>query len=144
MAVASKLYGQVFVSLGAAQINYTTATVKAMLLTSAYTPDQDNHRFKSDLSGEAVGTGYTAGGQALTSKTVTYTAATNTTTWTCANPAWPTATVAARYLVIYVDTGTSTTSPLISYVDFGADQTATGGTGTYTVPTSGIAQFVAN
>jgi hypothetical protein len=143
VAASSKVYGLALLSLASGQINFTGSTVKAILLTSSYTPNQDTHRYKSDLSGEAVGTGYTAGGQAVTGKTVTYSATSNTATWACDSPAWPTTTVSARYLAFYVDTGTSTTSPLISYVDFGLDVTSTGGTWTYPVPAAGIAQFVA-
>lgn len=110
-----------------------------MLTTSTYVPDQDAHRYKSSVTNEAAGTGYTAGGVALASKSVTYDAASNTLTLTSANPAWPGATVTARYLVVYVDTGTAATSPLICYVDFGADVSATATTFTYVVPTTGIA-----
>ena len=144
MTVTAHAYGQVNVSLAAGSINYLSNTVKAMLLTSAYTPDRDAHRWKSDLTNEAVGTGYTAGGQTLTSKTVTYANGSHTTTWDAADLAWPTTTITARYVVFYVDTGTATTSPLISYVDLGVDVTSNGGTWTGTLPTAGVAQFVAN
>jgi hypothetical protein len=143
VTVSGKFFGLATTSMLNGQINYPTASVKAMLVTSAYTPNQDTHRWKSDVTGEAVGTGYTAGGLALTSKTIAYTAGTNTTAIDCADPSWATATVTARYLVVYVDTGTSTTSPLICYVDFGADVTATGGTFTYTVPAAGLATTTA-
>jgi hypothetical protein len=109
-----------------------------MLVTSSYTPSQDTHRYKSSVTGEAVGTGYTARGQLLTAKTVTYTAGSNTLALDCADPSWATATVTARYLVVYIDTGTDSTSPLIGYVDFGSDRTATGGTFVYTVPAAGL------
>lgn len=143
MAATSHVYGLALQSLVSGSINYTGATVKAILLTSSYTPNQDTHRFKSDLSGEAVGTGYTAGGQTLTSKTSTYATGSHILTLDCADPTWPTTTVSARYIAFYVDTGTSTTSPLISYVDFGANVTSTGGTWTYPVPATGIAQLTA-
>jgi hypothetical protein len=143
MAVSGKFYGLALTSLLNGQINYPTATVKALLATSSYTPNQDTHRWKSDVTGEAVGTGYTAGGQTLTSKTVTYSAGSNTTTIDAADPSWTTATVTARYLVVYVDTGTASTSPLICYVDFGADVTSTGGTFLAQIPAAGLATFTA-
>ena len=90
------------------------------------------------ISDEAVGTGYTAGGLALSSKTVTYTAGSNVLALDCADLSWATATVTARYLVVYIDTGSLATSPLIGYVDFGADVTSSGGTFLYTVPTAGL------
>lgn len=44
-------------------------TIKLALMAT-YTPDVDNHDFWSDISsGEAAGTGYNAGGQALSGKT---------------------------------------------------------------------------
>lgn len=143
MAASAHVYGLALKSLAAAQINFTGSTAKGMLLTSAYSPNQDTHQFKSDLSGETSGTGYTAGGVALASKTATYAAGSNTLTLSCANLVWATATITARYLVFYMDTGTSTTSALIAYVDFGSDVTSTGGSFTYPVPVAGIAQFVA-
>lgn len=139
----SKVYGLALQSLVSGQINFTGSTVKAILLTSSYSPNQDTHRFKSDLSGEAVGTGYTAGGVTVTSKTATYASGTNTLTLGCADVVWAAATVSARYIAFYVDTGTASTSPLISYVDFVSDVTSTGGAWTYPVPTAGIAQLTA-
>lgn len=143
MAVTGKFYGLAMTSLLNGQINYPTATVKAMLCTSSYSPNQDTHRWKSDVTGEAVGTGYTAGGKTLTSKTITYTAGTNTTAIDAADPSWTTTTVTARYMVFYVDTGTASTSPLICYVDFGSDVTSTGGTFLGTIPSAGIATLTA-
>jgi hypothetical protein len=143
VAVTGKFYGLAVTSLLNGQINFPTATVKAMLVTSSYSPNQDTHRWKSDITGEATGTGYTAGGQTLTSKTVTYTAGTNTTAIDAADPSWTTTTVTARYLVVYVDTGTATTSPLICYVDFGADVTSTGGTFLAQIPAAGLATITA-
>jgi hypothetical protein len=143
VAASAKLYAQVFGSLASGLINYPTATARVMLATSAYVPNQDTHVYVSSVTGEASGTGYTAGGQALASKTVTFTSATNTTMLDCADPSWTTATFTFRYAVFYIDTGTPSSSPLISWMDFGSDQSATGGTVTITIPGTGIAQFVA-
>jgi hypothetical protein len=75
VAVTSKLYGPVYQSVFNKEIDYDTDTIRAMLTTSTYTPNLDTHRYKSSVTNEVVGTGYTAGGVALTTKTVTYTAA---------------------------------------------------------------------
>ena len=141
MAATGRLYGLAMQSLFNAEIDYDTATVKALLTTSSYAPNQDTHRYKSSVTNEVAGTGYTAGGQALTGKTVTYDGNTNTLTLSCANPTWNTSTITARYIVFYVDTGTAATSALIAYVDFGQDVASTNGTFTYPVPSTGIAQF---
>jgi hypothetical protein len=148
MAVSSKIYGLALQSLAAGQINFTGGSVKAMLTTSTYVPNQDTHRYKSDVTNEVTGTGYTAGGVALTTKAATYDAASNTLVLDADDPSWANSTITARYLVFYVDTGTATTSPLISYVDFGADVSSTAAAFTYQLPavsggTGGLATFTA-
>lgn len=42
-----------------------------------------------------------------------------------ADPSWAAATITARYAVVYKDTGTASTSPLLFLVDFGADVSST-------------------
>ena len=143
MAVTAKLYGLVFQSAFNKEIDFDSDTIKAMLVTSAYTPNQDTHRYKSSITNEVTGTGYTAGGVTLASKTVAYDTTNNTVTFDAADLSWPASTITARYLVIYGSTGTDATSPLIAYVDFGADVSTTNGTLTYTFPTSGLVQLTA-
>ena len=143
MAVTSQLYGLCLKSLANAEIDFDTATVKAMLCTSSYTPNQDTHQYKSSVTNEVSGTGYTAGGATLASKTVNYDTATNTLTFDAADPAWATATITARYVIFYVSTGSDATSPLISYVDLGADVSTTAATWTYQIPAAGICSFTA-
>jgi hypothetical protein len=138
MAVTSFVYGLALTSLFNAEIDFDTATVKAMLCTSSYVPAQDTHRYKSSVTNEVVGAGYTAGGVTLTGKTVTYTAGTNTLALDADDPSWTGSTITARYLVFYVDTGTAGTSPLLAYVDFGADVSSTSGTFTYQIPVGGF------
>lgn len=143
MAVSSKVYGPALLSLWNAELDWDTQTFKAMLCSSVYSPNQDTHRYKSDLTGEVTGTGYTAGGVTLTSKTITYDATSNTVTLDCADPSWSASTITARYLVVYRDTGTASTSPLVCYVDFGEDRSTGATTFTYVVPSTGVAQFLA-
>ena len=78
----------------------------------------------SSVTSEVVGTNYTAGGLALTTRTVGYTAGTNTLMLDCDDVVWPSASFTARFAVFYSDTGTATTSPLLCYWDFGVDVTA--------------------
>ena len=42
-------------------------TFKCMLVTASYTPNFETHTNKSDVTNEVSGTGYTAGGETLTS-----------------------------------------------------------------------------
>jgi hypothetical protein len=109
-----------------------------MLCTSTYVPDQDNHVFKDvSVTNEVSGTGYTTGGTALTSKTLTYTAATNVIMFDAADVTWASSTITARYAVIYDDTPASN-KPLLGYVDFGADQSSSNGNFTITWDVNGI------
>lgn len=143
MAVTSKMYGPALQSLVAGEINFAGSTVKAMLCTSTYTPNQDTHRYKSSVTNETTGTGYTAGGVTLASKVVSYDSASNTLSLDANDPTWPGATFSFRYLVFYVDTGTASTSPLLSYVDFETTQSVTAATFTYTIPTAGLLTITA-
>lgn len=144
MAVTAKVYGLALQSLLTKEVGYSADTIKAMLCTSAYTPNQDTHRYKSSVTNEVTGTGYTAGGVTLTGKTIAYDASTNTVTLDCDDPTWANATITARTIVFYDDTpSTDATKPLLAYADFGADVSSTAGAFTYTVPTTGIVQITA-
>jgi len=165
-------------------VDYLSDTVRMMLTTVSYAYNLDTHETKADVTNEISGTGYTALGVALGSKTIVYTAAdawatarANTTayavddvvrpatpdgalyrcvvagtsggapptfptvfggtvadggvTWArigrgitqidAADPQWTASTFTARLGVIYKDTGTPSTSPLLWLLDFGAD-----------------------
>lgn len=109
-------------------IDFDTDTIKVMLVASAYTPAASTHVNKSDVTNEVTGTNYTAGGTALATKTLTE--ATGTVTFDAADVTWlqsATGFSTARYAVIYKDTGTASTSPLIGYIDFTADKGNTSG-----------------
>lgn len=124
MAAESHFYGQFLLrqGKGAAPVNWEADTIKALLTTSTYAPNQDTDEFRSAVTNEVVGTGYTAGGVTLTAKSVTYDAATNQVRFIAADVSWAAATFTARRLVFYKSVGTAATDPLIGWVDFGADQ----------------------
>jgi hypothetical protein len=125
----TKTYGSLILKAFNKEIDWDTDTIKVALVTSSYTPDQDAHDYWNDVSAnEASGTGYTAGGATLASKTQAYTSGTNVTKFDAADVSWPTSTVTARYAVVYLDTGSGATSPLIAYVDFGSNQSSSAGT----------------
>lgn len=128
MAVSAKWYGNAFGKAFNKEIDADTDTLKVMLCTSTYAPNQDTHAYKSDVTNEVTGTGYTAGGSSLTSVTVAYSGASNTYTIDAADVSWPSSTITARYAVIYDSTpSTDATRPLLGYVDFGADVSSSGG-----------------
>ncbi|AGP64930.1 Gp27 protein [Mycobacterium intracellulare subsp. yongonense 05-1390] len=128
MSISATLYGGVLESLANKEIDLGSDTLNVMLLTSSYVPS-DTHRYLSDLTGEAVGTGYTSGGKTLTGVTVTYNTGTKTLTVDADDISWSSSTLTARYAAIVdVTPGSASTNPLISYVDFGADVSDTNGT----------------
>lgn len=110
---------------------WTTDTIKAALTTVTYVPDQDAHEFFSSVTNELSGNGYPAGGVTLTGKGLSYDAATNQTRLTASNSTYTASAgnvITARRAVIYKSTGTAGTSPLLGWVDFGADTSSgTGG-----------------
>lgn len=135
----TKTYGSLISKAFNKEVDWDTDTVKVALVSSAYTPNQDTHDYWDDVSAnEVTGTGYTAGGATLASKTVGYTGGTNVTKFDAADTSWTTSTITARYAVIYVSTGSAATSALIGYVDFGTDQSSSAGTFAITWDAAGI------
>lgn len=106
--------------------DYLSDTIRVMLCTSTYIPNKDTHEFKSDITNEVVGAGYTARGVALGSKTNAYDAANDRVLLDAADALWAAATLTARYAIIYKDSGVDSTSPLIAYVDFEVDKSVAG------------------
>jgi len=139
MAVTSYLYSTFPQKAMRAEIDFADDTIKVMLCTSSYTPAQNTHGYKSDVDNEVTGTGYTAGGATLGSKTDTV--ASNVTTLDAANTTWSNSTITARYAVIYKSTGTDSTSPLIGYIDFVENKSSSDGDFTLTYNASGIITF---
>lgn len=134
----SKLYGNFLVKALNKEVDWDTDTIKVALTTSTYTPNQDTHDYFNDVTNEVSGTGYTAGGNTLASKTITYDDANNVIVLDAADTTWASSTITARYAVVYASTGTASTSPLIGYVDFGSDQSSTNGNFTITWDATGI------
>lgn len=96
-----------------AQINWMTDTIKVILVdTGAYTPQTSIHQYLSDISGSAR----IAGPVTLTAKATTGGAADAADcTFTSVSGA------SIEAIVIYKDSGSEATSPLIAFID-----TATG------------------
>lgn len=133
MAVTGKLYGQLLESVFAKLIDWDSDDIYCMLTTSTYTPDQDAHNFYDDVTNEVSGTGYTANGVLLASKTDSesagYTGGTNVFALDAGDAVWTTSTLTARNAVVYDRTpATDATRPLLLYQDAGADVSTTAGT----------------
>lgn len=120
-------------------IDLDTDTIKLMLVSSSYTPDQDAHTKRSDVTNEVSGTGYTAGGATLANKTVTADNTDNEGVFDADDVTWPSSTITARGGVLYKSRGgASSADELIAYVDFGSDITSTGATFTVAWAAEGI------
>lgn len=119
-------------------IDLDTDTIKVMLVTSSYTPNQDLHDYKDDVTNEVSGSGYTAGGATLSNKSVTQDNTNDKGVFDADDVTWTNSTITARGAVLYKDTGTPATSPLICYFDFGSDQSSSNGDFTISWSSSGI------
>ena len=113
-------------------------TLKVALVTSSYTVNIDSHDFFDDITNEVSGTGYTAGGATLASQSTAQDSTDDEAVFDAADTTWTTSTITARAAILYKDTGTPSTSPLIAYIDFGADYTTVGGTLQITWAAEGI------
>jgi hypothetical protein len=142
MAVTAGLYGVPLKNLMDGTTNgvwdWDTDTIKIALVTNADAPVMDTDDFFNDVGTEITGTGYTAGGATLGSKTATYDTASDQVRLDAADASWTTSTLTARYAVVYKSTGTASTSPLISWIDFGTDVSTTAGTFQITFDATGI------
>jgi hypothetical protein len=143
MAVTSKFYASVFENMGGGNtsgegpMDLLSDTIKVMLTTSTNGISQTADTVKADVTNEVSGTNYTAGGVTLGSKT--WAVSSLTTTLDAADAAWTTVTfTAAAQAHIWDDTPTSPADPLISYQDFGGDQTVTANDFTIIWNASGI------
>ena len=126
--MASLIYNSAIDDMARNNIDFDTNTFKAMLVTSTYVANKDTHDKRDDVTNEATGTGYTAGG-VTTACTVTKDTANDRVTLSFAAVSWATSTITARALVIYKSRGgASSADELVAYNDFGSDVSSTGGT----------------
>ena len=114
---------------GSANTDMSGGTVKVALVDTGTYTYSTAHDFYNDLSG-VVGTDQTLTGKTFTDGTFD----SNNPTWTSVSGN------SVEALVIYIDTGVSTTSRLVAYIDTGQTGlpvTPNGGDITYTVSGSG-------
>lgn len=119
-------------------INLKTDTIKLSLHSSTFVPDVDADEFFSNVDNEVSASGtYSAGGATLT-PTLSTDDTDNEGVFDATDVSFTSATITARYAVIYKSTGTASTSPLVLYIDFATDQTSTSGTFSITFAAEGI------
>ena len=126
--MASLVYNSAVDDMARGLIDFDTDTFKAMLVTSAYTPNKDTHDKRDDITNEVTGTGYTAGGTAC-AVTVTKDTANDKETISLGAVSWASSTITARGCVYYKSRGgASSADEIVAYNDFGGDVSTTGGT----------------
>lgn len=114
--------------------NLSAGTVKVALIDTASYTYSSTHQFWSSASAASVGTPQTIGSKTFTNglfdgADVTFTAVTG---------------ASAEALILYIDTGSAATSPLVAYIDTsvtGLPVTPNGGDITITWNASGIFQL---
>ena len=120
-------------------INLSGGTIKVALVTSAYSPNQDSHTKKSDITNEITGTGYTSGGKALSAKVITAYNTDNEGVFDALDTSWTSSTITAKGAVLYeAKGGAASADPLIAYIDFGSNKSSTAGSFTITWNSEGI------
>lgn len=115
-------------SLAKADVDFDTASLKVLLVTSAPTR---TWLTRNQITNEVTGTGYTAGGiaQAFTLDALDTTNHRQSITLTNISSGWTGATFTGVVgAVVYVNTGTSSTDTLLTYVEFSSVTQPTAGT----------------
>ena len=109
-------------------------TFKIALYTSSASLDAATTDYST--SNEVVGTGYTAGGIALTNIDPTFSGTTAFVDF--ADATWPSATITAAGALIYNTTtdGGSSTTNAVAVISFGGDKTSTNGDFVIQFPTA--------
>lgn len=106
--MANALYGKGKEKLLTGAINLSSDTIKVALLSSAYSPNLSTDEFHSTISANILGTPQTLASKSITlgvfdAADITFAAVTSGST--------------ASRLVIYKDTGLSSSSPLLAVID---------------------------
>lgn len=129
-------YGPAIEKIAEGSIDLDTDTFKLMLTTSTYTPDQDLHDFRDDVTNEVGASGtYAAGGATLAGFTGAYDAGSNQYRVAWTSPSFTSATITARTAVIYKSRGgAASADELVAYCTEASDVTSTAGTFTVTLP----------
>lgn len=129
---------------GTGAVDLSALTVKALIVTGTYTPNQNTHDFEDDLgANEVSGTNYTAGGNTLANPVVSLDGSGNVSIDFDDPATWAqhaTGFSNGRRAIIYVDRGgAASANELIGYTnDFGADKGNVDGDFSVTINASGL------
>lgn len=108
-----------------ADANLGSVTLKLALLDNGHTPSVSGHDYYDDVSGDelAASGNYTTGGFALSGVSLVPDVGNNRCNLQANNISVASCTFTWRYGVLYVATGTPSTSLLVAYFDPGGDVT---------------------
>jgi len=128
--MALVVYNSFKVDLMTGAIDLDTDVFYLLLVTSTYTPNQDTHTKRSDITNEvANGGGYTTKGKEVTGKAVTVNNTTNEGILDGDDVSWTNSTITARAGVLYkYRGGLSSADELVGYYDYLANKTSDAGT----------------
>lgn len=97
--------------------SYEAEDNKVLMVTDSYTHNYDTHDFRDDITNEVSGTGYTAGGLALTATELTI--ASGVVTFDAADLSWANSTITnAMAAIHYFNVGSAATDALGWLSDF--------------------------
>lgn len=131
--MASGVYNRFKANVLNKEVDMEGDTIRVALLDNSHSFSATDDTWADVSANEISGTGYTANGEALTTKAVTQAA---TTKFDADDVSWTSASFTAYHAVIYDDTLAN--NDLICSIDFGGAQTVTSGTFTIQWHTDGI------
>lgn len=126
--MASLIYDNLLDKWARGNINFLSDTFKVLLTTSSYTENKGTHVFRSDVTNEVTGTGYTAGGNSAT-VSISLDTTNHRLDITLGGTTWPSSTITARKAVYYKSRGgAASADELVAVNDFGSDVISSAGT----------------
>lgn len=124
-------------------MDFLTDEIAVALTTNTYAPNQDTHDYGNDITNQlSTANGYTAEdgtGTGLLLGTKTHANTLNVSNFGAANSVWTSSGAgftARRAVTLCTTPNTLATDPLLWWMDFGQDETASGG-GTFTIAYAG-------
>ena len=112
--------------------------VKVLMCTDSESPNFDTHNFRDDIAAEVTGTGYSAGGIAITSTELTLSS--GVLTYDAADASWAASTIANAMAAVgyFARGGASSADELVFLSDFVSAASSSSGTFTVQWSASGI------
>ena len=134
--MASGIYNRFKANLMNKEVDLEADTIKVALLDNNHSFNADDNTWSDVSANEISGTGYTAGGEELTNKSVTQDDTNDKAVFDADDVSWSSATFTAYHAVLYDDSLAS--DDLICSIDFGGAKSVSSGTFTIQWDADGI------